>query len=487
MSKHLSNTKLSVFGSPLHRRGFRGGPCSKKINLFLVGILFTLTSISQNLTPPIKISSNKKFFTTANNQPFFWLGDTGWLLFIKLTREETIQYLDTRKQQGFNVIQVMILHDLGHAVNKYGDSALQHADISLPKTTPGNDILKKGEYDFWDHIDFVIAEAAKRGLYIGLVPVWGTNVKEGKVTKQQAAIYASFLANRYKNNSNIIWMNGGDINGSDHMDVWNQIGSTLHTIDPGHLITFHPRGRTTSSRWFNNESWLSFNMFQSGHRNYVQDTSKGESHYGEDNWRYVNEDIAKQPLRPTLDGEPSYEGIPQGLHDTTQLYWNDNDVRRYAYWSIMAGAAGFTYGNNPIIQFFQPGDKGSAYGAKEYWKQAINDKGAFQMQYIKNLFLSKSYFDRVPDQSLVVNDGKKYDRLAAARGKNYAFIYTYTGRKMQVKMGKIAGKHVTASWYDPRTGKYTSAGMLANTGIKEFDPPGEEANGNDWVLVLESY
>ena len=59
-------------------------------------------------------------------------------------------------------------------------------------------------------------------------------------------------------------------------------------------------------------------MFQSGHKRYDQDTS-GLA-YGENNWRYVNDDYSRIPVKPTLDGEPSYEGIPLGLHDPGQHF-----------------------------------------------------------------------------------------------------------------------------------------------------------------------
>ena len=97
-----------------------------------------------------------------------------------------------------------------------------------------------------------------------------------------------------------------------------------------------------------------------------------------------------------MDGEPSYEHIPYGLHDTTKPYWNANDVRRYAYWSVFAGAAGHTYGHNSVMQMHKPTDKGSAYGSKKYWYNAINDSGAKQMVYVKDLMLSKPYFDEFP-------------------------------------------------------------------------------------------
>ena len=108
------------------------------------------------------------------------------------------------------------------------------------------------------------------------------------------------------------------------------------------------------------------------------------------------------------------------------------------------------------------------------------------MHHLKDLMLSKPYFERVPDQHLVVDPGERYQYLAATRGEAYAMIYTYTGRDITVRMGKITGDQVKARWFDPRTGEYQLISDFDNNGIREFDPPGEPAEGNDWVLVLES-
>jgi hypothetical protein len=453
------------------------------ITLLSLLLMCNIQKVGGQPVTPLTISENHRFFADGNGNPFFWLGDTGWLLFSKLTREETVSYLDDRAQKGFNVIQVMLLHDLS-ATSVYGDSALIKGDVSLSLCTEGNSFEMSGEYDFWDHVDFVIDQAEKRGIYMALVPVWGSNVKAGKVNREQATVYARFLAQRYKDRPNIIWMNGGDIRGSDSLSVWNTIGETLRLNDPNHLITFHPFGRCQSSTWFHNEKWLDFNLFQSGHRRYDQDDT--ELKYGEDNWRYVESDYGLLPPKPVLDGEPSYEGIPQGLHDTLQPYWNADDVRRYAYWSVFAGACGHTYGNNAVMQLYKPSDKNPAYGAKEYWTEAINDPGASQMNFLKKLMLSRPYFDRVPDQSIIASQGEKYDTQIATRGNNYAFIYTYTGKNILINTGKIKGDKIRASWYSPRDGSTTTIGIFPNKGILEFDPLGEPKNGNDWVLIIDS-
>lgn len=459
----------------------------KKRKAYLIFIL-VVALFSENIGQETKgcsllrISENQRFLTNIDGQPFFWLGDTGWLLFSKLTREEAEKYLENRAEKGFNVIQVMVLHEL-KVTNVYGDSALIRQDVSQPALTSGNSVGNSVEYDFWDHMDFIIGKAEDKGIYIALVPVWGSNVKSGKISREQADKYSTWLAKKYAAKSNIIWLNGGDLMGSDSTAIWEIIGNNLRKYAPNHLITYHPFGRTQSSTWFHNAPWLDFNMVQSGHRRYDQDDSK--LGYGQDNWKYIRDDYNLTPVKPTIDGEPSYEGIPQGLHDTIQPRWTNNDLRRYAYWSVFAGAFGFTYGNNAVMQMNKPGDKKPAYGAKDFWYDAINATGASEMIHLKNLMLSKPFFERVPDQSLIINNGEKYDFLAATRGKKYALIYTYNGRNMEINTGKIEGKNISASWFNPRNGSFTKIGTFKNSSIITFDPPGEIQDGNDWVLVLE--
>ena len=59
---------------------------------------------------PLVVSQNHRFLQHKDGTPFFWLADTGWLLFRQLTREEAERYLEDRQAKGFTVIQVMLLH-----------------------------------------------------------------------------------------------------------------------------------------------------------------------------------------------------------------------------------------------------------------------------------------------------------------------------------------------------------------------------------------
>ena len=63
-------------------------------------------------TPRLKVSDNRRFLVTEKGEPFFWLGDTAWELFHRLTREEATRYLENRAKLGFNVVQAVALAEL---------------------------------------------------------------------------------------------------------------------------------------------------------------------------------------------------------------------------------------------------------------------------------------------------------------------------------------------------------------------------------------
>ncbi|MDE6126065.1 MAG: DUF4038 domain-containing protein, partial [Muribaculaceae bacterium] len=347
----------------------------------------------------LSVSANSRFLCHADSTPFFWLGDTGWLLPQRLDRDEAAFYLRRAAAAGYNVVQVQVLNGIP-SFNTYGQ-------MSMPAGFDFSAVDRPGVYGYWDHMDYIIDLAARNNIYIGMVAVWGGLVKAGMMNEEQARSYGTFLANRYKDKPNIIWIIGGDIQGDIRTEVWDTLANTIKSIDKNHLMTFHPRGRHTSAQWFSDRGWLDFHMFQSGHRRYNQ--RMGNARYPikegteEDSWMYVDSTRKYLPVRPVLDGEPSYEDIPQGLHSDKEPRWSAKDVRRYAYWSVFAGSCGHTYGHNAIMQFVKPGYNGAYFadGIEKPWYKALDDEGYNQMRHLKDLMLSLPYFDRVADQGVI--------------------------------------------------------------------------------------
>lgn len=427
----------------------------------------------------LRVSDNKRYLQHENGSPFFWLGETAWLLPSRSNRDEVDYLMAETRKNGFNVLQISVLHTIP-AMNSYGKWA-------LPNGFDFKNIGKVGEYNYWQHVDYIVERAKNNGIYVGIVCVWGTPVQQKQMSVEDAKKYGKFLAERYKQYPNIIWLIGGDIRGDVQPEVWQALAKSIRAIDSNHLMTFHPRGRTSSVTWFNDEDWLNFNMFQSGHRRYGQRFGDGdypiEENTEEDNWRFVESSLAASPLKPVIDGEPSYEEIPHGLHDSNERYWQAEDVRRYAYWSVFAGSFGHTYGHNSTMQMLRPGYQAS-FGAKKPWWEAIHDPGCQEMKYVKKLILAFPFFDRIPDQSVIVNtNGVQYERVIATRGKDYMLIYNYTNRLTEIDMTKISGNKKKAWWYSPVTGQTTFIGEFDN-GKQTFIHDSGYRAGNDWVLII---
>lgn len=423
--------------------------------------LLTLLAISVSAkTWRLQVSDNQRFLQYTDGKPFFWLGDTGWLLPQRLNQDEAGGYLSRAAKAGFNVVQVQVINGVP-CMNAYGQ-------LSNNPQNPWDfscfDSQNKGlTASYWDHLDRIIQIAEKQNIYIGMVCIWGGLVKSGAIDVEGAKAYGKFLAERYKDFPNIIWIIGGDIQGNIKPEVWTALAETIKSIDKNHLMTFHPRGRYTSAKWWSKAEWLDFHMYQSGHRAYGQ--RMGNKDYPipdnteEDCWMYVDSTWAYKPIKPVVDGEPSYEDIPVGLHFPNGPRWQAHDVRRYAYWDVFAGAFGHTYGHNAIMQMVKPG-LGVAYAStSKLWYEAQQDEGYQEMRYLKALILSFPFFERIPDQTVVASEnGTRYDRLIATRGNDYLLVYNYTAGDMTIDLRKISGDRKNIWWMDASTGKLTFLG-----------------------------
>ena len=443
----------------------------KSILLFFICLSSLLTEAQ------LQISSNKRFLQTAEGKPFFWLGDTAWELFHRLNREEAEMYLKNRADKGFTVIQAVVLAELDglHDPNAYGEIPLENDDPTKPREA------------YFQHVDFIIKKAEQLGLYIGLLPTWGDKVFKDRwgtgpeiFNADNAKAYGKWIGNRYKNQKNIIWILGGDRNPRNDSDValWRAMADGIAAGVGGHdkaLMTFHPQPNNLedggSSKWFHNDAWLDFNMFQTGHCR-------------ENNiWDRMEVVYNLKPIKPVLDGEPLYEDHPVCFNAKDLGTSSPYDVRKHAYIDVFAGAFGHTYGCHDIWQMYAP-NRTPINGPHFPWYVALDLPGASQIKFLRSLIESRPMFDRVPDQSLVTNSLGANDRIQATRGNDYLFVYSTEGKKFMVNTDKISGKEINAYWYNPRNGEVKEMGKMSKKSQQEFTPP-TSGYGHDWVLVVD--
>jgi hypothetical protein len=445
----------------------------KRLFCFFLLLTFSITHAGAQL----RVSDNKRYLVKEDGKPFFWLGDTAWELFHRLSREEAIKYLKNRADKGFTVIQAVALAEIDglHDPNPYGEVPLENDDPTKPREA------------YFQHVDFIINQAAQLGLYIGLLPTWGDKIFKDKwgvgpeiFNADNARVYGKWIGNRYKDKKNVIWILGGDRNPRDEKDIaiWRAMAAGVEEGVGGAeraLMTFHPQPNDMqdggSSKYFHNDAWLDFNMFQTGHcrENNV--------------WDRVQVVYNRTPVKPVLDGETLYEDHPVCFNAKDLGTSSAYDIRKHAYFDVFAGAFGHTYGCHDVWQMWAPNR--TPINAPHFpWYVALDLPGAGQMQYLRHLVESRPMLDRVPDQSVITTAMGANDHIQATRGKDYIFVYTAQGKPVTVNMGKISGSNVTAYWYDPKNGESKSGGQFSNKGKQTFTPP-SSGYGHDWVLVLD--
>lgn len=428
----------------------------------------------------LKISDNQHFLMFEDGTPFFYLGDTAWELFHRLTNTEAENYLENRREKGFTVIQAVALAELDglNISNTEGEKPLINNDPLLPNEK------------YFQHIDRIIKIAEEKGLFIGLLPTWGDkwNKKWGKgpeiFAPENARNYGKFLGSRYKSSPNIIWILGGDrpIESDLHRQIIVQMASGLKEGDGGnHLISFHPTGGSGSAQYFHNEPWLDFNMRQNGHS--VSYTER---------YRMTLEDYSRNPAKPVIDAEPIYEDHPINFKPDENGHSVATDVRRPLYWDLFSGAFGHTYGHHSVWQMWSP-DREPVNRPLMPWYEAIDQTGAGQMVFGRKLIESRPFLSRIPDNSIIVTDnipssvpGAGSYSYVATRDElgTFAMVYVPVGRKFTVKMNVIKGKNVIAWWYNPRNGEAKKIGKFTNVGVQSFNTPTPGEN-LDWILVLD--
>ncbi len=440
-------------------------------NLLILPITLLLFSCSKEKELPLlKLSEDNRYIVTEYNKPFFWLGGTAWELIHRLNREEVDQYMDNRASKGFTVVQTVVLAELDglNTPNAYGHKPLI-----------GNDPTQLNEA-YFEHVDYVVKKAAEFRMYIGMLPTWGDKFNkawgEGPevFTPENARIFGELLAKRYLRHKNIIWILGGDRWPEDDEDraIIEGMAAGIRSVDSIHLVTYHPNGGRRATEFFN-ETWLDFDMFQSGHDRTIKD------------YQFVWTCREVEPKRPVINGEPRYENHPDRFNAVKYGWMDAADVRASAWWSMLSGAAGYTYGCHDIWQMYSH-TRTAINGARTEWSTSLNLPGSTQLHYMKKLLEQFPWQKMNNDQSLILSENLNDSSFVVASigdEKDFVLAYVPIGNAVKIDLAKITAENVKAYWYNPRDSKSVEIGEYKTTEIPEFKP-WSVGWGSDFVLVI---
>jgi len=158
----------------------------------------------------------------------------------------------------------------------------------------------------------------------------------------------------------------------------------------------------------------------------------------------------RRPIRPFVLTEAIYESE----HNSTP-----DQIRRQAYVTMLGGACGQFFGNNPIGHFDGPG----LFPVKTTWKEALDGSGSRDMTRLRDLLAGLAWHRLEPERNhevVMAGYGQGIATALTARTSDEKLAITYipsTGtesRTITVDLGRFSGP-VTARWYNPTSGRWT--------------------------------
>ena len=364
--------------------------------------------------PKITIADSNDLFL-ENGKPFFYVADTFWSAFTGPSFDEWEQYLDLRRGQGFNAIQINVLPQLEASSQKnycLPYELDQDGHYNYAKINPG----------YWARARAMLEMAAKKGFLPVLVLLW-CNYVPGTWGSRDFCVppmpfeaiegYVDHVVKVFGEYSPIYFISGD----TDFTDLSSRYYlKALQIIkdkQPDSLTSMHIMGETGDlPEIFAQTGLLDFYTYQSGHNRKGQHCaySLAESFY------------KKEIKKPIINAEPCYEGHGYG---NEYGRFSAFDVRRAVWQSLLSGAkAGISYGAHGVWNYHR---HHSVFASESYsgvpfdYKDALGFPGAWDVGYAKWLFEVFHMYELNPCE-LVLNQTSEI-RAACSKTNEKFVIY----------------------------------------------------------------
>lgn len=444
---------------------------------------------------PLSASSNHRYLVQRNGTPWASLGRTSWNV-IALPESAWQAYLQDTLAKGFNTIELSVPHrdpradaspfagngaaPFTHKLNggaysgsfSYANINNDAPDFSTPNPT------------YWGFVDRLVDYCAVHSIALHLFPAYvgfhGTNqgwmaemVANG-ATRMQA--YGAFVASRYRNYANIIWMLGGDKGTGTHPFNSNELAAETGLID-GLTGVSGQESLHYSAEW--DGPSIGTDSAEFGDLITFNPVYSFQGQMG----TYARQAYSHSPTIPAfMDEGPYDEEGPDGLNINGSA---TQPVRRFNWWGWLNAIGGYCTGNGYVWRF------NSGYTSH------LDTQGANDCAVMNAFIRSIGWQNLVPDGlggiGTLITAGKgsidtsSYVAAAATPAGDLLVAYlSPDAGNPTVAMSKLRDT-VTARWFNPTTGQYTSIGSFANSGTHQFTKPGDNGTGDeDWVLRLDA-
>jgi hypothetical protein len=486
------STTASPAGANVTRRSSTAAPWGRDV-----------TRRSTKVTPralgpfPVSYSANSRYLVDVNGKPFPILGRTAWFI-TSLTQTDITSFLDDTQAKGFNAIEFHVVnHDSRGNNPPFGNGGANLPFLkdltgatytgALPGNTTGAPDFTQPNEPYWANVDAMMAAAEARGIVCLMFPAycgfnggsqgWMQEMRANGSVKMQT--YGAWLATRYQNRKNIVWMIGGDYAGFSNPGE--------QAAEQG-LIDGLKSVAGQQSLLFSAE-WASESTSHAGQGTFGTNCTLNGSYSfnGDVNniGRQAYSDAVVQPA--FLLEEPYDQEGPDG--NGANNTFATQPVRRFEWWGWLSTIGGYVAGNGFVWQF-NPG----------VWNLPahLNSTGAQNLAKFNTFINSLEWWKLVPSGlagmgTLITAGGgagvSAADYVAASADPAGSLLIAYVppahAGSITVDMTKMAAS-CRARWFDPTSGSYTAIGTFANTGTQAFTTPAANSAGeHDFALVLD--
>lgn len=422
---------------------------------------------------PLRVSSKHKYLAGRNGKPFLIKEISAWGLIQALSEKKESDFMDSVQEKGFNSLLVSVIsYDTRFAGNPPDWQGLAPFGTRWDFSTCNP--------AYFAHVDRFLRMALKRNILVLLVPCylgykgdknqgWWDELLSPHNSVHKSLLYGRYLGQRYRGFPNIIWVAGGDNDGSGSLfDYMNNIIRGIKEFDPYHLWTGH-FGSVPGTNWSSGNPLYAPYMDIDGLYDWI------EKDLGPSGPQYKTELNQYGKGRVIFQMDQSYE------YDFPDSIDNDNHqwIRRKNYDGLLSGCAGTS---------FSPGQPGNPCYTFRRWQPLMNTEGMREAGICFRLFGSRPWYRLQPDTgNRMILQGRgifgKIDYVCDARTRDSSTLIAYIprGHPLLVNLAAMAGKQARAWWYDPRKGSAIRIGNFPCIGNRNFVPP----SNRDWILVMD--
>ena len=426
----------------------------------------------------VQLAKDKRYLTYADGTPFFYLGDTHWMM-PDYERMHECNYpgctcgnqfkhvVDDRKKKGFTVYQTY-----------FASARYQMSKSGVPGWWTDNTYTMINPTAFNEGMDVMMEYLASQGFTVALG--FGTHyatIRSYHNVAEPVLAFVRYCVARYACYP-LMWITAQEITTAydNAFEIWRQVGQRVSELDGYHRPNgahMHVHDLTDNrTKLLDTQPWHEWWTIQAGHG--------GVSHLHS---RSFYQSFYENSTKPFLETESQYEDIYCGG------FCGHDAPRQSAWLAVQCGAAGYTYGVTGLwaMSWDMKKDPGYASYNPEAWYHGVEKMGSWQMGYLRAFYEYVGWYRMIPSFDFTYGNFEVRKQVAISHdAEDNTLIFYFFNPEPENGWLAHLKKNVKyqAHWFDPVNGKFIDLpDIITEDGTY---PVPERPNLRDWVLLLNA-